>query len=85
MVLVCSPKSALYLAGGSTYRANDTDQVIYWAIVSNVVVIGMGGHNIGARKEKVLSDLEAALTIIFTVEAALKITVLGARRYFKNR
>lgn len=64
---------------------NNIYQVIYWAIVSNVVVIGMGGHNVGEKKANVLSDLEMALTIFFTVEAALKISVLGARRYFKSR
>lgn len=70
---------------GSPYHADETNQVIHWAIVSNVVVIGMGGHNIGEKKADVLSDLEAVLTIFFTVEAALKITVLGAGRYFKSR
>lgn len=45
----------------------------------------MGGHDIGEKKAQVLSDLEAVLTIFFTVEAALKITVLGARRYFSSR
>lgn len=61
------------------------NQVIYWAIVSNVVVIGMGGHNIGEKKADILSDMEAALTIFFTSEAVVKIAVLGARRYFKSR
>lgn len=45
----------------------------------------MGGHKIGEKKAEVLSDLEMALTIFFTIEAVLKITVLGARRYFKSR
>lgn len=53
--------------------------------MSNVVVIGMGGHDIGDRKADVLSDLETALTIIFTAEAVLKIMVLGAGKYFKSR
>lgn len=60
-------------------------QAIHWAIVLNVVVMGMGGHNIGEKKKELLSDMETALTIFFTVEATLKITVLGARRYFKSR
>ena len=45
----------------------------------------MWGHNIGEKKAKVLSDLEMALTIFFTVEAVLKISVLGARTYCKSR
>lgn len=69
----------------SAHRADDTNQVIHWAIVANVVVIGMGGHNIGEKKAEVLSNLEAVLTIFFTAEAALKISVLGTRSYFKSR
>lgn len=60
-------------------------KAIHWAIVLNVIVVGMGGHNIGQKRAEVLSDMEAVLTIIFTVEASLKIMVLGARRYFKSR
>ncbi|CAM9416805.1 unnamed protein product, partial [Scytosiphon promiscuus] len=62
-----------------------SQQAIHWAIVLNVIVVGMGGHNIGQKKADILSDMETVLTIIFTVEAGLKITVLGARRYFKSR
>ncbi|CAM9490330.1 unnamed protein product [Ectocarpus fasciculatus] len=60
-------------------------QAIHWAIMLNVVVIGMGGHNIGDTKAAVLHDMEVGLTIIFTVEVVLKNVVLGARRYFKSR
>ncbi|CAN0273794.1 unnamed protein product, partial [Ectocarpus sp. 12 AP-2014] len=60
-------------------------QAIHWAIILNVVVIGMGGHNIGDKKAAVLHDMETVLTIIFTVEVVLKNVVLGSRRYFKSR
>lgn len=60
-------------------------QVIHWAIVLNVVVIGMGGYNVSQQKAEVLSDIEMALTIIFCAEALFKNSVLGTRRYFKSR
>ncbi|CAN0478391.1 unnamed protein product, partial [Ectocarpus sp. 12 AP-2014] len=60
-------------------------QATHWAIILNVVVIGMGGHNIGDKKAAVLHNMETVLTIIFTVEVVLKNVVLGARRYFKSR
>jgi len=60
-------------------------QAVHWAIIANVVVIGMGGYNIGEKKGEVLSIMETVLTITFTVEAAIKITVLGCRRYFTAR
>lgn len=47
--------------------------------------MGMGGHNIGDKREALLSGMETMLAILFTAEAALKITVLGARRYFLSR
>lgn len=45
----------------------------------------MGGYNIGEEKAEVLANMETVLTITFTAEAAIKIAVLGSRRYFRSR
>lgn len=60
-------------------------QAIYWAIMLNVIVIAMGGYNIGERKTEVLENIGLVLTVIFAAEAWLKIAVLGAKHYFRSR
>lgn len=51
----------------------------------NVIVIAMGGYNIGERKTEVLENIGLVLTVIFIAEAWLKIAVLGAKLYFRSR
>lgn len=50
-----------------------------------MVVIAMGGHNVGEKKLSVLSDIGLVLTITFAAEALFKIFILGTRDYFKSR
>lgn len=45
----------------------------------------MGGYDTGAKKARVLADIEMALTILFSAEALFKNAVLGPRRYFASR
>lgn len=55
------------------------------AIVINLVVIAMGGYDVGERKAKVLNAIALVLSVIFAAEVAIKITVLGFRSYFRSR
>ncbi|KAI0983921.1 hypothetical protein GJ496_006977 [Pomphorhynchus laevis] len=79
-----NPKSLRYKIWKVVVSTN-FEYVIMILIAANTFVLMLKHHNSSSRYANVLAYLNTSFTLLFTIEAILKIVALGLQRYLKDR